>query len=218
MPGAVTRSRLGADADTWRRFASHWESLCTDGYASARGTRRLRRYGRFSLTPSTGRVRALPWAAFVQPDDSNRLYVGVERTFQPLTDSFVEDPVFRALLRLLADAATALEDPASWNVKVHPFRVLASADTHGLPTPEGRHRDGVTLVSSMLVCRSNVAGGESSVSGPRGAPLLTTTLSEPGALLLGDDRRTLHSVSPVRAADSGRPAHRDVLVVTFAPG
>ncbi len=79
-------------------------------------------------------------------------------------------------------------------------------------------RRGVTLVSSLLVGRQNASGGESSVFDVDGRLLLTTTLSEPGALLLGDDRRTLHSVSPVRPVDRSRPAYCDVLVVTFKPG
>lgn len=218
MPAAVTTAWLGADAGEWERFRTHWEELSTDRYASARGARRLRRYGRFSLTPATGRIALLPQAAFLQPEDSNPLYVGVDRTFEPLTGSFVADPVFRAVLRLLGLVATALDEPAEWAVKVHPFRVVASADAEGLPTPEGRHRDGVTLVSSLLVGRRNAAGGASSVSDPDGRRLLTATLDEPGTLLLGDDRRTLHSVSPVRPVDRSRPAYRDVLVVTFAPG
>ncbi|WP_435846967.1 2OG-Fe dioxygenase family protein [Streptomyces eurythermus] len=48
-----------------------------------------------------------------------------------------------------------------------------------------------------------------------GAHLLTTTLSEPGDLLLGDDRRTLHSVTPVHPVDPALPAHRDVLVIAY---
>ena len=50
-----------------------------------------------------------------------------------------------------------------------------------------------------------------------GRQLLTTTMSEPGTLLLGDDRRTVHGVSPIRALDPAEPARRDVLVITFAP-
>ncbi|MHA7651557.1 2OG-Fe dioxygenase family protein [Mycobacterium sp. ML4] len=50
-----------------------------------------------------------------------------------------------------------------------------------------------------------------------GRPLLTTTLAEPGALLVGDDRRTLHGVSPMRPIDGSGPAQRDVLVMTVAP-
>jgi hypothetical protein len=218
MPAAVTASCLGLGQGAWGRFGSHWEALSPDGYASLGGARRLRRYGRFSLVPETGRMTPLPHASFVQPEDSNPLYLDVERTFERLTDSFVADPVFRAVLRLLGRVATALDAPAVWEVKVHPFRVVASEEADGLPTPEGRHRDGVTLVSSLLIGRRNAAGGESSVFDPDGRRLLTTVLREPGTLLLGDDRRTLHSVSPVRPVDRGRPAYRDVLVVTLAPG
>ncbi len=218
MPAAVTTSCLGVEEGAWDRFRIHWDKLSTDTYAADLGVRRLRRYGQFCLSPATEQIMLLPQASFVQPENSNPLYVGVERTFEPLTDSFVADPVFRAVLRLLGRVATALGDPAVWNAKVHPFRVVASAETDGLPTPEGRHRDGVTLVSSLLVGRQNASGGESSVFDVDGRLLLTTTLSTPGALLLGDDRRTLHSVSPVRPVDRSRPAYRDVLVVTFTPG
>ena len=218
MPAIVTTSCLGLEEGAWDRFRTHWDKLATDGYAADLGVRRLRRYGQFSLSPATEQIRLMPQASFVQPEDSNSLYVGVKRTFEPLTDSFVADPVFRAVLRLLKRVARALDQPAVWNAHVHPFRVVASAKADGLPTPEGRHRDGVTLVSSLLIGRQNAVGAESSVFDLDGRLLLTTTLSEPGALLLGDDRRTLHSVSPMRPVDRSRPAYRDVLVVTFIPG
>ncbi|MBF6469712.1 2OG-Fe dioxygenase family protein [Nocardia beijingensis] len=218
LPADVTTASLELEPADWERFRRHWEDLHPDVYADARGARRLRRYGRFSLTGPAGRIGLLSSDSFVQPEESNPLYIGVDRTFEPLTDAFVTDPVFVAVLRLLARLATALDAPARWSAKVHPFRVIASADAHGLPTPEGRHRDGVTLVSSLLVGRQNAWGGASSVFDPSGRRLLRTTLDRPGTLLLGDDRRTLHSVSPVRPMDRCRPAYRDVLVVTFAPG
>ena len=79
------------------------------------------------------------------------------------------------------------------------------------------HRDGVTLVTSLLIGRRNALAGESTVTDMAGRPVLATTLEEPGTLLVGDDRRTLHGVSPIRPRDSSQPAQRDVLVVTFAP-
>lgn len=215
VPAPLTTSSLG-QVD-WERFRGHWEHLCTDVYADGCGTRRLRRYGQFSLTGPTGRIRLMPQDPFVQPENSNPLYIGVDRTFEPLTDGFVADCALHALLRLLARLATTLDTPARWSAKVHPFRVVASAGATGLPTPEGRHRDGVTLVSSLLIGRDNAAGGASSVYDSSGRRLLSTTLSRPGTLLVSDDRRTLHSVSPVRPVDAARPAYRDVLVVTFAP-
>ena len=78
------------------------------------------------------------------------------------------------------------------------------------------HRDGVTMVRSLLVGRRNAIGGESLVCDSDGRTLLSTTLAEPGTLMLGDDRRTLHGVSPIRPIDGSGPAQRDVLVITFA--
>ncbi len=217
MPPTDLNRCLGSDEKEWTRFSSHWEELVPDRYAAELGTRRLRRYGHFLFKPADGYAQLIPHRAFVQPEDSNPLYVERDRYFEPLTDGFANDPLLHGLLRLLGHVATALEDTPEWSAKVTPFRVLASADGEGQPTPEGLHRDGVTLVTSLLVGRRNAGGGESSVFDLDGRQLLTTTLSEPGTLLLGDDRRTLHGVSPIRALDPAEPAQRDVLVITFAP-
>ncbi|MEU4738697.1 MULTISPECIES: 2OG-Fe dioxygenase family protein [Streptomyces] len=218
MPPRGALACLGADAASWAGFAAHWADLTQDAYAARRGTRRLRRYGHFSLATGTGELRLLPPTGFVQPDGTNPLYTSVDRRFDPLTDGFAADPVLLRLIGLLGRVAGALDSPERWSVKVHPFRVVATADGGGEPTPEGRHRDGVTLVSSLLVGRGNATGGESTVYTPEGGEILSVTLREPASLLLSDDRRTLHGVSPVRPVDPARPAHRDVLVTTFAPG
>ncbi|MCV7152434.1 2OG-Fe dioxygenase family protein [Mycolicibacterium pyrenivorans] len=217
MSSANLTRCLQADADAWARFSTHWEDLRRDSYAAEFGTQRLRRYGCFSFKPGDGAANAMPHRAFAQPQDSNPLYIARDRHFEPLTDAFAGDPLLHALLKLLCGLAAALDDVPEWSVEVHPFRVLGSADGGGRPTPEGLHRDGVTLVTSLLVDRRNATGGESSVFDLDGRRLSTTTLAEPGTLLLGDDRRTLHRVSPIRPADPEGPAQRDVLVITFAP-
>jgi hypothetical protein len=208
---------LGIGGSEWTRFATHWEDLVADPYAAELGTRRLRRYGHFLFDPTEGVFQPAAHDAFVQPQNSNPLYVGKDRHFEPLTDAFAKDPLLERVLALLGQLATALDDVAEWNAKVTPFRVVASAGDQGQPTPEGLHRDGVTLVTSLLVQRRNAVGGESSVFDMDGNRLMTTTLAEPGTLLLGDDRRTLHGVSPIRPIDPAQTAQRDVLVITFAP-
>ncbi|UNO43500.1 2OG-Fe dioxygenase family protein [Streptomyces sp. MST-110588] len=215
MPPAAVSSCLGTDGDGWTGFSAHWEELSPDVYAAGRGTRRLRRYGQFAVAPATGEVKPLPHIPFVQPYDTNPLYVQMDRHFDPLTETFAADPLLLGLLGFLGQVASALDGAAEWNAKVHPFRVIASADGQGEPTPEGRHRDGVTLVSSLMIGRRNAVGGESSVYDLDERPLMATTLDEPGTLLLGDDRRTLHAVSPIRPLDPAGPAYRDVLVVTL---
>ncbi len=206
---------LGVTADAWTRFALHWEDLGPDRYAAELGVRRRRRYGLYTF--SDGLATPQPNVVFVQPQNSNPLYIDRDRHFEPLTEAFIHDPLLPKLLTLLGRFARALDDVAEWTVKVHPFRVLASADGEGQPTPEGLHRDGVTLVTSLLIRRSNAAGGESSVFDLAGHRLLTATLAEPGTLMVGDDRSTMHGVSPIRPLDPARPALRDVLVITFAP-
>jgi hypothetical protein len=208
---------LGVDHDDWSRFGSHWGDLAPDPYAAELGTRRLRRYGHFVFTTANETAELLPHRAFIQPEDSNPLYLERDRHFEPLTAAFAKDPLLQGILSLLGRVAMALDDVAQWSAKVTPFRVLASADDKGQPTPEGLHRDGVTLVTALLIARHNAVGGESQVFDTNGRRLLATTLDEPGTLLLGDDRRTLHGVSPIRPRDPSRPAQRDVLVVTFAP-
>ncbi|MEW2634123.1 2OG-Fe dioxygenase family protein [Streptomyces sp. NPDC048389] len=218
MPPADVLACTGTDESAWARFTTHWDDLYEDEYAARRGTCRLRRYGHFSFMPATGELRLLPHTGFVQPGGTNPLYERVDRRFEPLTGAFVADPVLRALIGVLGRTAGALDTAERWSVKVHPFRVLATADGSGEPTPEGRHRDGVTLVSSLLVGRDNATGGESTVYGPEGEEMLSVTLDEPASLLLSDDRGTLHEVSPVRPSDAGAPARRDVLVTTLTPG
>ncbi|OBI10575.1 2OG-Fe dioxygenase family protein [Mycobacterium scrofulaceum] len=209
----VTRS-LGAGREEWTRFARHWQRLGPDPYAAELGVQRLRRYGQYSFRD--GVLRPVPRSTFAQPEDSNPLYIGRNRDFEPLTDAFARDPLLHKMIALLSRVAAALDDVADWDVKVHPFRVRSLSEDGGHPTPEGVHRDGVTLVSSLLVGRRNAIGGESTVCDLDGKRLLATTLAEPGTLMLGDDRRTLHGVSPIRPIDGSGPAQRDVLVITFA--
>ena len=208
---------LGVDGADWEPFAAHWDDLAPDPYAAELGTRRLRRYGHFSFTPADRAFEPVMHSAFVQPEASNPLYVDTDRHFEPLTDAFAKDPLLQRILTLLGQLATVLDDADVWAAKVTPFRVLASADDAGQPTPEGTHRDGVTLVTSLLIGRHNAVGGKSTVTDLDGHRILSTTLREPGTLLLGDDRRTLHGVSTIRPRDPSRQAQRDVLVITFAP-
>ena len=84
-----------------------------------------------------------------------------------------------------------------------------------MPTPEGMHRDGVDFVLVMLVGRSNVANGVSTISDPHGTPLVRVTLAAPFDTMVLDDARVRHGVSPIQALDRSCPALRDVLVVTI---
>lgn len=208
-------SLTGVSPGDWARFAENWDDLRLDPYMADGGTYRFRRYGQFEIDVETGDFTQLPHGPYRQEADVNKLHGGVDRVYEPLTESFVGDPVLRNVLMELAGVFSGVDGTKKWNVKVTPIRTTATKDQTGEPTPEGRHRDGVTFITSLMIGRSNVTGGESSVCADDGEPLVTTTLSEPGDILLGDDRRTLHAVTAVRPEDIEEPGHRDVLIMAY---
>ena len=208
-------SLIGVTPDDWARFAANWDDLHRDPYMADGGTYRHRRYGQFEIDVETGDFVQLPHGPYRQEADVNKLHGGVDRVYEPLTGAFVADPVLRNVLMGAAGVFTAVDGTSRWNVKVTPIRTTATKQRAGEPTPEGRHRDGVTFITSLMIGRSNVTGGESSVHTDDGERLITTTLAEPGDILLGDDRRTLHEVTPVRPADIEAPGHRDVLILAY---
>jgi hypothetical protein len=217
MPSSAVMQSLGVGREAWTRFDRHWRQLAPDPYAEGPGVQVLGRYGRYLVLD--GVAHRLPTPTFAQPEDPNPPYIDRDREFEPLTDAFAEDPLLHNVINLLTRMAASLDDVAEWNVKVHPFRIRCPArdgDDNGHPRPEDPHRDGVTLISSLLIGRRNAIGGECSVCGSTGRRLLTTTFAEPGTLLLGDDRRTLHAVSPIRPRSGSMAARRDILVITFA--
>jgi len=202
MPSSDVMQSLGVGRDAWTRFDRHWRQLAPDSDAEGPGVARLGRYGRYLVLNGV----------------AHRLPAG-DRESEALTDAFAEDPLLHNVINLLTRVAAFLDDVAEWNVKVHPFRMRCPADGghgKGRPKREDPHRDGVTLIGSLLIGRRNAVGGDCAVCGSTGRPLLTTAFAEPGTLLLSDDRRTLHAVSPIRPRSDARAAQRDVLVITFA--
>jgi hypothetical protein len=214
IPSGELSRLIRVDSEHWGRFACNWEDLELDRYMADGGRYRYRRYGRYELDSVTETLVPLPNEPHRQERDVNPLNGGVDRIYEPLTASFTEDPLLRDLLVFLGKIFSAADGTRLWNIQLFPNRIIAGVEA-GHPTPEGRHRDGVKFVISLLAARRNISGGESSVYTNDGQLLLSTTLAEPGDLLLSDDERTLHSVTPVLPVDPEAPAHRDVLVALF---
>ena len=77
------------------------------------------------------------------------------------------------------------------------------------------HRDGVDHVLVLLVRRSNVREGTTLIGRADGTLAGSFTLAEPLDAALVEDRRMHHGVTAVEPVDPGKPAWRDVLVVTL---
>jgi hypothetical protein len=196
-------------------FADHWPRLTRDNHMGDGGTYRFRRYGEFEALPQSRR-RQLPHGPYQQPEYINKLNGGISRLFDPLESSFVSNPVLNRLLDWLTCIYDKCEgSPQHWNIRLHPYRIVANPGKSGHPTPEGLHRDGVDYIVSMLVSRHNVEGGESTITNNQGLVLEQWTLLRPMDIMIGQDATTMHAVTPVNPINPDEPAWRDVLVVAF---
>ena len=207
--------QAGALTD-WPEFAATWNDLGPDTYMADGGRYRKRRHAVFAVSGEWDCSPTGP-ATFPKPrlqhaERRDRAMVragdragGVQRKFDDGADvlpDLVRDGKPRA--RLARRGASV------------PYRGAARggwpADTRGL------HRDGVDYVLVLLVNRTNIASGMTSVHDLAGTQLGEFTLTQPLDAALVDDARVLHGVTPVEPLDPATPGYRDVLVVTFRRG
>lgn len=217
VEGGAMRTMLasaGSLAD-WDSFARSWETLELDAYMADGGRYRRRRYGMY-VAPRSGGITRKPHGPHYQSLDYNPLHGGIERWFEPIEERIGSGASLSTILSFCKAAFNGLAPMvAEWHVEVHQFRIEARPSEVGRPTPEGLHRDGVDYVLVLLIERENIASGMTTIHDLRGQTLGQFTLTTPFDAALLDDQRVAHGVTPVQALDPSKPAHRDVLVVTF---
>ena len=199
----------------WPAFAASWDDLAPDSYLAARGHQRRRRHAVFSAEAG-GEIHRAPHQPHYQSLQHNPLQGDMQRWFMPIRPTIANGASLRRILAFASTLFGAME-PATphWQVEAHQFRIEARAGAPGEPTPEGVHRDGVDYVLVLLIDRVNIESGTTTIHAHDGALLGSFTLAHTLDAALVDDARVCHGVTAVTAFDPGRPAHRDVLVVTF---
>jgi hypothetical protein len=214
--GTAMRDMLapfGSTAD-WAAFADSWNHLEMDAYMADGGRYRRRRHATFAATPRG--IERMPHQPHFQTVDYNPLNGGIARWFAPIDDAIGAGPSLSTILAFCHDLFNTMAHAApAWHIEVHQFRIEARHGEAGRPTPEGLHRDGVDYVLVLLIDRENIASGMTTVHALGGAELGHFTLTEACDAAIVDDTRVAHGVTPVEALDPAKPAHRDVLVVTF---
>jgi hypothetical protein len=180
------------------------------------GRYRRRRFATFAV--SADDVVRQAHQPHYQSRDYNPLNGGIERWFGPVTAAVAAHPITLGLLdagRQMFDALTPTPDrPKAWHVELHQFRIEASAGHTGQPTPEGLHRDGVDWVLVVLVNRTNVESGVTSIYRDH-SHLGDFTLTDPLDAVFLQDNRVFHGVTAIRALKHNQVARRDVVVITF---
>lgn len=204
-------SPLCAGADPSRLLDS-WNRLPTDPHLADGGKYRFRRHASFVQQTDAGTLELQPYRPHWQPVAFNKLHGGLLRTFAPVEDATVASPVFRGLIARFGEIFAAVAPTPRWYIEAHQFRIDASQG-EGRPTPEGAHRDGVDFVALVILQRSDISGGSTTIQANDGAPLCEVTLAEPWTTMLLDDQRVIHGTTPIRA--TGPQPHRDTLVLTY---
>jgi hypothetical protein len=215
--GTAARRLLRADAlCDWDDFARSWDDLEQDTYMGDGGRYRRRRFGVWRADKTSTIVTRQPHQPHWQGLDYNALNGGVERWFAPITEAAGKGHSLSTILGFCNGLFGALSPEVDrWHIEVHQFRIEARPGEEGRPTPEGMHRDGVDWVLVLMIRRTNIQSGTTTVAGLDKCPLGSFTLTVPFDMALVDDRRVYHGVTPVEPIDPFKPAHRDVLVVTF---
>ena len=211
----ILLEQAGALTD-WPEFAASWNDLGPDTYMADGGRYRKRRHAVFAVT--AGGIARQPAQPHFQSRDYNTLNGGIERWFEPVTERAGSGASLTTVLTFCRNLFGMVSPARTWHVEVHQFRIEARRGEAGRPTPEGSHRDGVDYVLVLLVNRTNIASGVTSVHDLAGTELGEFTLTQPLDAALVDDARVLHGVTPVEPLDPATPGYRDVLVVTFRRG
>ncbi|MFK8000352.1 MAG: 2OG-Fe dioxygenase family protein [Polyangiales bacterium] len=195
-------------------FARSWATMPPDPYLARKGMARRRRHAVFEAEGSE--VRPMPPRPHYQTIDYNPLQGGFPRHLAAIDAEVIQSPALRQLIAFGSDFfASVRRRPTRWDIEAHQFRIEASDGGEGLPTPEGRHRDGVDFVLVVLMQRVNLKSGTTSTHSDDGEELGAFTLTTPYDVALVDDRRVLHGVTPVSRLDPKNPGFRDVLVLTY---
>jgi hypothetical protein len=200
----------------WAAFAASWNDLGPDTYMADGGRYRKRRHAVFAV--SVGEVARQVAQPHYQSRDYNTLNGGIERWFEPVAETVGSGASMTTIVGFCRLLFGAVSPARTWHVEVHQFRIEARLGVEGRPTPEGMHRDGVDYVLVLLVNRTNIVSGVTSVHDLRGRELGAFTLTQPFDAALVDDARVMHGVTPVEPLDPAAPGYRDVLVVTFRRG
>src|ERR1700733_9346506 len=153
-PAREVRPLLGAApfAD-WDRFVASWDDLALDTHLPEGHRYRRRRHATLSARSGESTYRVEPHQPHYQSREYNALVGGIERWFEPVSDTVLEGDSLRRVVGLCLALFGPLRPQADWHIECHQFRIEARSDAQGLPTPEGVHRDGVDYVLVMLVRR-----------------------------------------------------------------
>lgn len=199
-----------------KRFGAWWGNLVYDENFRLY-THRERRILRYFASGSGHSIQLNPNTDFV----SGATYaVSYQRGTNALTyaeEGFITDHLLQQILHFdLAVSRATSPLSESMNIDIHQFRIKATSG-QTMPTTSGIHQDGYDLVFMHFINKHNAFPVISEVfdRAEEAGLQFRKELGRFMETLIVDDRRCWHRASALRQKDLGKPAYRDVLVVSF---
>jgi hypothetical protein len=208
---SIAATPIGSDEE----FLDSWNRLEQDQYMADGGTYRKRRHATYAIQNVGEAARLMPYQPHYQTADYNPLNGGVARYFAPILDDLHHSLTLAALLEFGNSVFSQITGNHHWHIELHQFRIEARDGKLGKPTPEGVHRDGVDFVIVVMIKRVNIDSGATTIFDLDNRLLGEFTLRETFDMVLVNDRRVYHGVTPITPLDPDQEAFRDVLVITF---
>ena len=207
----IAASPVGSDPV----FLDSWNRLEHDQYMADGGRYRKRRHATYAIDSAGQRAQLMPYQPHYQTFDYNPLNGGVARYFAPILDDLHQSITLAALLEFGNIVFSQITGNPHWHIELHQFRIEARDGKMGKPTPEGVHRDGVDFVIVVMIKRVNIDSGATTIYDLDNQLIGEFTLLDSFDMVLVNDRKLYHGVTPIRQLDADSEAFRDVLVITF---
>ena len=205
----------GAPLDSDPVFLDSWNRLEQDQYMADGGRYRKRRHATYAIDGAGQPARLMPYQPHYQTVDYNQLNGGVARYFAPILDDLHQSLSLSALLEFGNSVFSQITGNGHWHIELHQFRIEARDGRMGKPTPEGVHRDGVDFVIVVMIKRVNIDSGATTIYDLDNQLVGEFTLRESFDMVLVNDSKLYHGVTPITQLDADTEAFRDVLVITF---
>lgn len=219
LPSEKVKALLkGIDKDAlkpWDAFQDSWSNLAVDTHMADAGRYRKRRHATLNALPSSRHWQLAPHQPHYQGLEYNTLNGGVARHYEPITEPVLSGSTMGSLMTLGCEIFGRLAPYYPWHIEAHQFRIESSHNEIGKPTSEGIHRDGVNYVMMLMVHRSNLQNGATTIYDLEKNPLAEFTFQDPLDMAIVNDEHVYHGVTPITSLDVNLPTCRDVLVITF---
>ncbi len=196
-------------------FLDGWNSLEEDQYMADGGRYRKRRHATFETRSAAEEPVLVPHQPHYQSLDYNSLNGGVARYFAPILVDLLNSRTLKVLLEFGNRLFSRIPGEHPWHIELHQFRIEARDGRKGNPTPEGVHRDGVDFVIVVMIKRVNIESGATSIYNLDNQLVGEFTMLETFDMVIVNDKKVYHGVTPITQIDPDEEAYRDVLVMTF---